>query len=291
MVFDFKNLAGKTILTDGAWGTQLQKTATLPGSCNDACNLYAPEAVLAVARGYVEAGSQVILTNTLRATRFGLEHFGLADKVYDINLRGAEISRQAASKDVAVFASVGPSGKIVMMEDVAKEDLYAAFLDQAKALQEGGVDVAVCETFTELAEIEIAAKAAIAAGLAVVLSMTFGSGPDGTATMMGNTPQQVAALAKRIGASAVGANCGAGPEKFIPVARLYREHSDLPIWVKPNAGLPVQVKGKTVFPQGPEEFAAFGPKLIEAGATFVGGCCGTTPQHVASLGRTINKGK
>ncbi len=290
MTFDFKNLTGKTILTDGAWGTQLQKQGLTPGSCPDACNLNNPAAVLAVARSYVEVGSQVILTNTLRATRFGLQHYGLAEKAYEINVRGAELSRQAAGKDVAVFASMGPSGKIVMMEEVDPQALYDAFLEQAKGLQEGGVDVAVCETFTELAEIEIAAKAARAAGLEVVLSLTFGSGPDGTSTMMGNTPVQVAAVAARVGAAAVGANCGAGPEAFIPVAKLYRQHTKLPIWVKPNAGLPVQEKGKTVFPQGPEEFAGFGPKLVAAGATFVGGCCGTTPKHIAALAVALSKG-
>ena len=280
--------AGRVTVSDGAWGTQLQAMDLPAGTCPDAWNADNPEAVASVARSYVEAGSQVILTNTFRSNRFVLEHWSLGDRAAELAERGAAISRAAAGETVGVFASIGPSGKIVMMGETPPEEIAAAFAEQAAALAQGGADAILCETFTEWEELALAVGAAReSTGLPVIASMTFDSGPDKTATMMGFTPQQLAAAAAEAGAAAIGANCGAGPENYVKIAAMLREATELPVWIKPNAGLPVARDGKTVFPMGPAEFAAFVPRLVEAGATFIGGCCGTTPEHVRKIRQAV----
>jgi 5-methyltetrahydrofolate--homocysteine methyltransferase len=280
---------GRATVTDGAWGTQLQAQGLPPGACPDAWNVEDPPAVEGVARGYVQAGSQVILTNTFRANRFALEHWGLAEKAGELAEAGTAISRRAGGDQVAVFASIGPTGKIVMMGDVPPEEIHAAFAEQAAALARGGADAILCETFAELDELKLAIQAAREkTDLPVLASMTFDSGPDKTRTMMGTSPADLAGMALEAGASAVGANCGAGPENYVRIARMLSEASDLPVWIKPNAGLPVARDGQTVFPMGPDQFAEFVPALIAAGANFIGGCCGTTPEHVRRIRKSVN---
>ena len=289
MALDLKTFCSKVRLADGAWGTELQKLGLPPGVPPEKWNADAPHHVLAVARSYVQAGSDLILTNTFGANRFALDSHGLKDRSAELAEAGTRISRQAAGKEVPVFASLGPTGKIVMMEEVPREEIAAAYAESAEALAWGGADAIVLETFNELDEIALALEGAKegAAGIPVIVSMTFVVRPTGVFTMMGNKPQDLARLAKRLGAAAVGTNCGAGPEDFVQVVRLLRAASDLPIWVKPNAGLPKVVKGKTVFPMGPQEFAAFAPQLIAAGASIVGGCCGTTPEHIRAVRKQI----
>ena len=290
MAWELKALAAQVRVLDGAWGTQLQAAGLPAGSCPERWNAEHPEGVEAVARGYVAAGSDVILTNTFGANRFVLAAHGLKDRVAELSEAGAAISRRAAGGRAKVFGSIGPSGKIVMMEEVRREELVAAFAEQAEALQWGGVDAIVLETFNELAEAEIALRAVRkACDLPVVVSMTFASGPDRTATMMGNKPSDLAATAERFGAQAVGANCGVGPENYVKVARLLRQATDLPIWIKPNAGMPIAgPRGQTTFPMGPADFAAFVAPLIEAGASFIGGCCGTTPDHIRAVRKAVD---
>jgi 5-methyltetrahydrofolate--homocysteine methyltransferase len=280
----FAQYAAAVTVTDGAWGTQLQKQSLPAGACPDLWNLENPAAVEAVAREYVQAGSQIILTNTFRSNRFALEHWQLGDQAAKLAEVGAAISRKVAGNSARVFGSMAPTGKIVMMGDTPKEDIYAAFAEQAKALARGGVDAILCETFTELEEALLAARAAREnTALPVLVSLTFDSGPDRAATMMGNSPADLAKAARELGLSAVGANCGAGPDNLVKVARLFRQATDLPILVKPNAGLPVIRDGQTVFPLAPAQFAAFVPELVAAGANFIGGCCGTTPDHIRAV--------
>jgi len=204
---------------------------------------------------------------------------------------GAAISRRAAGAEVKVFGSVGPTGKIVMMAEAPAEELGAAFAETAEALAWGGADAIVLETFNELDEAAIALDAVKqATDLPVIVSMTFASGPDKTATMMGNKPADLAGMAGAKGADAVGANCGIGPDNYVRVAEMLRAAADLPIWIKANAGLPeVGPRGRTTFPMGPEEFAARVPSLIAAGADFIGGCCGTTPDHIRAIRAVVDK--
>ena len=293
MTLDLRDFVAGIRVLDGAWGTQLQRQGLPAGLAPELWNLENPGAVEAVARSYVEAGSDVILTNTFGANRFVLGNCGAADRVGELAEAGAAASRRAADateRDVKVFASVGPTGKIVMMGEVAEEELAGAFVEAAGAVVGGGADGIVLETFNELDEAKLALGAVRGAcELPVVVSMTFASGPDGTATMMGNTPEDLAAAAEAGGAAAVGANCGVGPDNYVRVAELLRASTDLPIWIKANAGLPqVGPDGKTTYPMGPEDFAAYVEKLASAGANFIGGCCGTTPDHIRAIRAAVD---
>jgi 5-methyltetrahydrofolate--homocysteine methyltransferase len=291
MPFDLKNYVRRTRVTDGAWGTQLQKKGLEPGAAPELWNVTNVAAVQAVAQSYARAGSDVILTNTFGANRFVLAAHGLGIRAAELAEAGARISRAAAAGDVKVFASLGPSGKIVMAEEVAPEELSAAFAEAAEAVEFGGADAILLESFSELDEARLAVRACKeATDLPVLISMTFASGPEGTSTMMGNSPADLARMALKEGAAAVGANCGVGPENYVQVARMLHQACSLPVWIKPNAGLPrVGKDGKTTFPMGPGDFAAFAPHLVEAGANFVGGCCGTTPAYIEALRKAVDE--
>ncbi len=280
-------IAGGPVVTDGAWGTQLQQRGLAVGACPDAWNLAEPEKVEEVARAYVEAGSQVIITNTFGGNRFVLARHKLDDQVAEINLAGVEISRKAADGRAKVFASIGPSGVMLMMGEVGQEDLKAAFTVQAEALAEAGADAIVLETMTDPAEAKLAVAAARETGLPVVACMTFDSGPKLDRTMMGTTPEQAAEELIGAGADCVGSNCGQGIEGFEEICRRLHAASGRPVWIKPNAGLPELVEGKTVYRQTPRQFAEYVPQLVEAGAAFVGGCCGTAPEFVAAIRKKL----
>jgi len=278
------------VITDGAWGTQLQARGLTPGEVPDLWNLSHPNEVMAVARAYVEAGSQIILTNTFGANRFRLQESEAADKVAEINRAGVALSREAAGRDVLVFASVGPSGKLLMSGDVTEDDLRAAFGEQAKELAEAGPDGLVLETFQDLAEAEIAIAAAKATGLPVVASMVYDSGKDLDRTMMGTTPEQAAAGLVEAGADVVGANCGQGIAGFVSIcARLKAAASGRPVWIKANAGLPTMKDGKAVYAVDAETFTRQVPAVLEAGASFIGGCCGTSPEFIRHIHRLLAK--
>jgi 5-methyltetrahydrofolate--homocysteine methyltransferase len=271
------------VVTDGAWGTQLQQRGLLPGECPDAWNLSQPERVEQVARAYVEAGSRIILTNTFGANRIALSRRGLAGEVAAINQNGVRISRNAAGSKAKVFASLGPSGEILMMGKVTAADLQAAFEEQTQAMAAAGADGIVIETMSDLDEAELAVKAARATGLPVVACMVFDSGAHKDRTLMGATPEQAAQRLTAAGADCIGSNCGQGIAGFVPLCRRLRSATDLPLWIKPNAGLPKVVDGATVYEQTPAEFAAYVPDLLAAGASFLGGCCGTSPEFIRAI--------
>jgi 5-methyltetrahydrofolate--homocysteine methyltransferase len=271
-------------LTDGAWGTQLQARGLAVGEIPDLWNLTHPEQVAAVARAYVEAGSRVILTNTFGGNRLRLAEGGGADRVNEINEAGARISREAAGDRALVFASIGPSGKMLMGGDVTEKELHAAFTEQAGALARGGAHGLVVETMADLEEARIAVRAAKATGLPVVASMVFDSGRDKDRTMMGTTPEQAVAGLAEAGADVIGSNCGQGIAGFVNIcARLKLAAGDRPIWIKANAGLPTVKEGRVCYETTPQQFASFVPALIKAGANFIGGCCGTSPEFIRAL--------
>jgi 5-methyltetrahydrofolate--homocysteine methyltransferase len=282
-------LAHAPVITDGAWGTQLQGLGLPSGDCPDEWNLSHPERVERVAASYVAAGSRVILTNTFRSNRISLEGFGLASQVTEINKAGAAISRKAAGTNAKVFASMGPTGKILMMGEITEEEVNAAFTEQAIALASGGADAVVVETMSDLSEAAIAVRAAKAAGLPVVASMVFDSGKDHDRTMMGSTPEDIAEELAAAGADVIGANCGLGMEGYVPIARRLRAATGLPIWIKPNAGLPELVDGHILYHTTPHEFAQQALSLRAAGVSFIGGCCGTSPEFITALAATLNK--
>ena len=268
-------------------GTELQQRGLPIGACPDAWNLTQPEKVEEVARSYVEAGSRVILTNTFGANRFTLARHGLAEKVAEINRAGVELSRRAAGGRAMVFASVGPSGLMLMMGQVSEDDLKAAFAEQAQAIAAAGADGIAIETMSDVAEAALATAAAHATGLPVVACMTFGSGAKKDRTMMGVTPEQAAEQLTAAGADVIGSNCGQGIAGMVEICRRLHAATDRPIWIKANAGLPEMVDGKTVYRQTPAEFAAYVPQLIEAGTSFIGGCCGTTPEFIRAVAERL----
>jgi methionine synthase I (cobalamin-dependent) len=276
-------LAHGPVLTDGAWGTQLQARGLPVGDFPDAWNLSHPDAVREVAAAYLAAGSQVILTNTFGANRLRLAENGLADQALLINRRGVELSREAASGRARVFASMGPTGKLLMNGDVTEAELSAAYQEQAQALAEAGADGLVIETMADLTEAILAVQAAKATGLPVVGCMVFDSGKNKDRTLMGVTPEQAATALAEAGADVVGANCGQGIAGFVSICQRMRAVTDRPLWMKANAGLPVMEGGRTVYRTTPDEFARFAPELARAGAAFIGGCCGTSPAFIQAL--------
>lgn len=278
------------VVTDGAWGTQLQARGLAAGECPDAWNLTQPDKVVEVAQAYIHAGSRVILTNTFGANRLRLAESGLAEQTAAINRAGVELSRRAAKPAQAfVFASIGPTGKLLMAGDVAAEDLLAVFEEQASALASAGADALVVETMSDPEEAKLAVQAAKATGLPVVACMVFDSGKDKDRTMMGNTPEQVAQLLTEVGTDVIGANCGQGIAGFVAICRRMHAASNRPIWIKGNAGLPEMIDGKPVYRETPETFSHQAPALLAAGASFLGGCCGTNPQFIAALKARIDR--
>jgi 5-methyltetrahydrofolate--homocysteine methyltransferase len=290
-------LAQAPVITDGGWGTQLQSHGLAVGDCPDAWNLSRPDKVEEVARAYVEAGSEVILTNTFGANRFILARHKLADKVSEINRAGVEISRRAAGDHLSagarakVFASIGPSGKMLLTGEVTEAELAEAFAEQAQVMASAGADAIVIETMSDLAEAKAAVAGARSTGLPVVACMTFDSGADKDRTMMGTRPEQAAEALADAGADVIGSNCGQGIAGFVNICRRLAAVSSgrLPIWIKANAGLPQIVDGRTVYKQTPAEFAEFVPALIEAGAGFIGGCCGTSPEFIRAVRKRLER--
>lgn len=280
-------LRGRPVITDGAWGTELQKQGLKPGEAPEALNLKDPAVVEAVAASYVEVGSRVIITNTFGGNRFTLESHGLADKVAEINKAGAQISKCAAGEKALVFASIGPTGKMLMMGDVTEEELFDAFNEQAQALAAGGADGLVIETMSDLEEAKIALKACKATGLPVVASMVYDAGENLDRTMMGTPVEQATRELTDAGADVIGSNCGQGIEGFVKLCSRIKANTDLPVWIKGNAGLPEILNGKTVYKTTAKDFASFVQPLLDAGADFIGGCCGTGPDFIRAVKQAI----
>lgn len=281
-------IARGPVLTDGAWGTELQARGLASGEFPDAWNLTRPDQVEAVAAAYVDAGSQIILTNTFGANRCRLAAHGFAAQAAEINREGVRLSRAAAGTRARVFASIGPTGTLLLTGEVTLGELQSAFAEQAQALAEAGPDALVIETMSDLEEAKAALSAAKATGLPVVACMVFDAGKDKDRTMTGATPELVARELTAAGADVIGANCGVGIERYVPVCQRLRAATDRPIWIKPNAGLPVLVDGRVVYQTHPEEFASHVPNLVQAGANFIGGCCGTSPEFIRAVKRTLH---
>ena len=271
------------VVTDGSWGTQMHKRGLKRGQSPDSWNLSHPEQVEDVARQYVDAGSRIILTNTFGASRLSLSNYKLGDKVPDINRAGVRISKQAAGDRALVFASIGPTGRMLVTGETTKAELQNVFQEQADAQARAGADGIIIETMIDIDEARIAALAAKQTGLPVIVSMVYDSGEDKDRTMMGNSPEEVAAELGKIGIDGIGANCGQGIEAFLPICKRLRQVTDLPIWMKPNAGLPEVVDDSVVFRTTPAEFVQYVPDLIRAGANFIGGCCGTDQEFVKAI--------
>ena len=239
---------------------------------------------------YAQAGSRLVLTNTFGANPIVLGGHGLAKRTADLNQDAVDIAGEAVGPDVLVFGSVGPSGKLLLTGDVSEDDLLRAFAQQIRALGEAGVAAIVLETFADVAEAAAALRAAKDnCDVPVVVSFSFAAGADNDRTIMGDDAGQIVEKLEPLGPAAFGANCGVGPDVAVRLAQRYRKVWQGPLWIKPNAGVPKLIEGQTVFSAGPSEFAQQIPPIVEAGADFIGGCCGSTPEHVQALPEMLNK--
>jgi homocysteine S-methyltransferase len=284
-------LSTQTVLADGAMGTMLHTRGIGFEKCFDELNLTNPSAVAEIHRAYIEAGAQLVITNTFGANRFKLSKHGLEDKTVAINKAGVDLAKRvvnASFRDVLVAGDVGPLGvRIAPYGRVKPEAAREAFAEQIRALAESGVDLIVIETFSDLYEIKEAIKAAHEiCNLPVVASVTF---TRDDRTLLGDDPVTVARRLKETGVDVIGINCSGGPAQLL---RLLKQMTPVvpegKFWVKPNAGWPEQVGGRIMYPADAEYFGEYALSFREAGACIVGGCCGTTPQHIAAMRKALN---
>ena len=279
------------MLSDGALGTMLQSIGLLPGECPELWNITHRSEVKEIAESYLQAGSDIISTNSFGGSRIKLSQYGLGDRTVEINQAAAAIYREAAGTEHHVAGSIGPTGKMLLMGDVTEEELYDVFSEQAAALEKGGADIIIIETMSAADEATLAVKAARAStGCMVIVTMTFSRDMNGGYhTMMGISPEEMVILMKEAGAHIVGSNCGNGIRDMIGIAEAIRSVDDkIPVIIQANAGLPELIEGKTVFRESPEMMASSIPDLIKAGVNIIGGCCGTTPEHISELKSSIS---
>lgn len=288
---NFLNLiSNQTLLADGAMGTMLHTRGVGFDKCFDELNLTNPSAVAEIHREYIEAGAQLIITNTFGANRFKLTKHGLQDDVIEINKASVDLAKRVVSasfKDVLVAGDVGPLGvRIAPFGRVQPEEAREAFAEQIRALADAGVDVIVIETFSDLYEIREAIRAANeTCDLPVVASVTF---TRDDRTLLGDEPMKVARTLRDAGADVIGVNCSGGPAQLLRILKQMKHAvPEGKFWVKPNAGWPEQVGGRIMYPADADYFGDYALSFRETGAVIVGGCCGTTPTHIAAMKKAL----
>jgi 5-methyltetrahydrofolate--homocysteine methyltransferase len=281
---------GKILISDGAWGTFLHELGLEVGDCPEIWNVTHRQQVLSIAKSYIDAGADMILTNSFGAHPIRLQHYGLQDRAFELNETAAAISREAAGNDHFVLGSIGPSGAILLMGEHSEEEVYDGFRIQVEGLAKGGADAICVETMSAIDEACLAIKAAKEfTDLEVACTFTYNKTVHGYyRTMMGVSPEDMIKAVKNAGADIIGANCGIGFDQMIEVVQSIRQtDKKTPVLVHANAGMPIIKEGKTIFPETPEIIAPKVKQLINAGANIIGGCCGTSPEHIKTLVREV----
>lgn len=271
---------------DGATGTMLQAAGLKPGECPELVNIERPEMIKSIHQAYVAAGATIIETNTFGACSLKLAHYGLENRVAEINAAAVKCAKEAAQGKAKVAGSMGPTGRFIKpLGDLDFDDAYAAYFEQAKALADAGADYLLIETSIDLQEMRAALLAAKdASDIPVICQLSYSE--DGR-TVTGTDPKTAAIVLDAMGADIIGMNCSLGPEQLLPLVKITAENTAKPISVQPNAGMPRFENGQTIFPMGPADFAKWAPELVKAGATYIGGCCGTTPDHIKAIAQAV----
>ena len=271
---------------DGAMGTMLQEGGLKPGACPELMNVEKPEIVKKIHRAYIDAGANFIETNTFGASSIKLSHYGIENRCEELNFAAVKLAKEISGKNVKIAGSIGPTGKFIFpLGNLDFEDAYKIFYEQSKFLAEAGADYIIFETFIDIQEMRAALLAAHdSCNLPVICQLSFS---ENGRTVTGTDAKTAAIILDAMGANVIGVNCSLGPQQLIPIVKILAENSSVPISVQPNAGMPYIEDGITKFPMNPKIFGSFAKKLIEVGANFLGGCCGTTPEHIHELAENI----
>ena len=283
--------AGEVLCGDGAWGTQLMARGLAPGDCPERLNLTRPEVLAEVAGLYLEAGADLVTTNTFGGSPLNLASHGLDKRTEEINRVAVEALKPVTASRAYISASVGPTAKILEpYGDTAQEDVAEAFSRQTGALIDAGADLICIESMFDLREAELAVRAvrSHSTDIPLVATMTFDATPRGFFTTMGTTVEQACRTLIEAGADMVGSNCGNGIDTMIEIAGEFTKHASVPVIIQSNAGLPENREGELVYPESPEYMAERVSRLMDLGISIIGGCCGTTPDHIRAIRTAVD---
>jgi len=282
---------GEILVADGAMGTMLMERGLKPGEPPESFNLTHLDVIKEIAELYLDAGADIIQTNTFGASPLKLSFYSLEDTTEEINRNAVFAAKEVVGDDAYISASCGPCGKLLKpYGDIELEDVYDSFERQINALISAGIDIICIETMTDLSEATLAIKAAktVSQLTPVMATMTFDPTPRGFYTVMGVNIEDAAKGLEEGGADIIGSNCGNGIENMVRIAKEFKEYSSLPLIIQSNAGIPEMRGNKPMYPESPEFMAEKAKELISSGVSIIGGCCGTTPEHIRAIRKMVD---